>query len=390
MCRVFGTALYAYSTFEFLKSIRVERASTLEAKALADSLRDKLDEAELKCEILIREVHEASSGRHALESELGHLREAIIELDSKATGGEQLREFAASTCPLLEQLSGQLMVAVDEAEKAIAAAIEAFTEASSNSSGLSELAAESLDRMSGEGSGQPIALAAGSMHDFVHYMLSTATDIADSTMKIQNLAETTSRLHGLLDQIEDVASQTKLLSLNASIEAARAGDAGRGFMVVAEEVRKLSDRSQLAAEETRSLAHGVNNETAEICKKLSAAAASSKDQAYFAQGELIKLMSIIREAGAQSRDVVTQLSCKSETISASLGRVITAFQFQDLLRQRLEHVVVPLAELRRELIALTGIEAEAQDSFLPAAPGAAPTLQVVSYDGDDDNVELFA
>lgn len=80
----------------------------------------------------------------------------------------------------------------------------------------------------------------------MHAMVEAMQRISESSMKIENI----------ISELEDTASQTNLLSLNASIEAARAGEAGKGFAVVADQIRKLAEQSAASAVSTRELIEG--------------------------------------------------------------------------------------------------------------------------------------
>ncbi len=86
--------------------------------------------------------------------------------------------------------------------------------------------------------------------------------------------ETSQRIANIVSEIENIASQTNLLSLNASIEAARAGEAGRGFAVVAEEIRQLAEQSAQSAVNTRELIEGALHEVTEGNKAAESVSAS--------------------------------------------------------------------------------------------------------------------
>lgn len=87
------------------------------------------------------------------------------------------------------------------------------------------------------------------------------TEMGNMVESMNRINETSKKIENIISEIESIASQTNLLSLNASIEAARAGDAGRGFAVVADEIRDLADQSAKSAIDTREL---VSNTLREI------------------------------------------------------------------------------------------------------------------------------
>lgn len=86
-------------------------------------------------------------------------------------------------------------------------------------------------------------------------------DVAVSSDQVRSLAQQSQAIGKVLDVIQAIAQQTNLLALNAAIEAARAGEAGRGFAVVADEVRALAHRTQTSAQEIEVMVGGIQNDT---------------------------------------------------------------------------------------------------------------------------------
>jgi len=142
----------------------------------------------------------------------------------------------------------------------------------------------------------------------------------------------------LLSDVKIIADQTNLLALNAAIEAARAGDAGRGFAVVADEVRKLSKNSNKFSEQIKEV---VNNAHLNIDKaQKSISSMASKDMSVAIQSK-IRVEEMFEQVGEINEFIEEKLgdiSHISDEINDSVGVAIRSLQFEDIVRQLVEHI----------------------------------------------------
>ena len=172
------------------------------------------------------------------------------------------------------------------------------------------------------------------IHSFRH-SLDLKVNLLD---EIKVLADFTEELKSMADDVGNVADQTNLLALNAAIEAARAGEAGRGFAVVADEVRKLSTMSGETGKRMREKVESVN---AAIQKTLSASSSyAEEDTEMVKQSEQViqEFLQRFRAGAADMSEAYNALQEDSRLISDEISEVLVSLQFQDRTSQVLAHV----------------------------------------------------
>ena len=191
----------------------------------------------------------------------------------------------------------------------------------------------------------------GKMTEYIQRRIAAAE--TDQQRVSQVVAEARA-LESLVQLIRDIAAQTNLLALNAAIEAARAGEAGRGFAVVADEVRKLSQESDKAV--TR-INQGIQAVATTIEEQFSDALSTQqvdKERAILKvfSEQMAELSRSYEEATENVKNVLATVQECSTELSSMFMDTLACVQFQDVTRQQLEHVSAALRRLDSHAIML--------------------------------------
>ncbi|BCD88845.1 methyl-accepting chemotaxis protein [Pseudomonas solani] len=167
--------------------------------------------------------------------------------------------------------------------------------------------------------------------------------------EVERLNSYTAQLRTMAKEVGDVAKQTNLLALNAAIEAARAGEAGRGFAVVADEVRKLSTLSE---ETGKRIGDTIETVSGAIERTLQV----SNEHATRDAGTLENASQVIRQVIAQFRSGATRLvehgnalRDDNAAVGEEISEVLVALQFQDRVSQMLGHMRDDIGRLAQHL-----------------------------------------
>ncbi|AUJ68565.1 methyl-accepting chemotaxis protein [Pseudoalteromonas sp. NC201] len=288
-------------------TIQFDRGESVSGIYLA--MRDMAD----KLKAIIAEIQ---SSTHALSSSSETL--SAITAQSKQGADNQMEQLSHSAVSMNE-----MAATIAEITQSAQLAADAATDADSQSNSGVQVVVATQQAMEG-----------------------LVGKIENVSKTIENLEQETESVGSILDVIRGIAEQTNLLALNAAIEAARAGEQGRGFAVVADEVRSLASRTQKSTDEIQEMISKLQNEAKRSVGMMRDNVKDAKDTA---------------DKSAKTDEVLQAISSSVSTIKDMNLQIASASEEQNTVTQQLSQSVTEISETAQETA--TGAERASDEAL---------------------------
>jgi methyl-accepting chemotaxis protein len=191
------------------------------------------------------------------------------------------------------------------------------------------------------------------LNRFINTTVEMSASSMDLLEKVGRISDTMPTVMKALKDIDQIASQTNLLALNAAIEAARAGEAGRGFAVVADEVRSLSNRSAGFSESIQQQLKSIHQQIDGLHRDVGAVAAQDVSYIIEAKAGLDKALKQIVAKSETDTQTMASLERSANELENAIHATVRGLQFSDINRQNLHFTAEVLRDLARQMKDLT-------------------------------------
>lgn len=243
------------------------------------------------------------------------LHSAILQVSQTAASVASLSAEISENTDTMAEGAHEQTAQAEEVASAVEVLTKTITENADSANQTAEVAQK--NREIAQESGEVVEQTVNKMRDIADVVYKSAENI-------EKLGQSSQQIGEIISVINDIADQTNLLALNAAIEAARAGEQGRGFAVVADEVRKLAERTTDATKKIATMIKGIQNETSEAVQVMKKGneevqdGISLADKAGSALQEIVNSAKIILDMNNQIARVSEDQSSTSEQISKNV------------------------------------------------------------------------
>ena len=270
-------------------------------------------QGDLTAEIPVHTNDEIGQLAKGINELTGKLREIVSDLYRQA------EQIAVSICAIKQETGGAVRAAAEQKEQSISVAVAAeemaatLNDVAANTQRAAHLSSQ-VDSAAGSG-----MTAVG---ETFHCMEVISGSVDETLGTVERLTVSTGKIGEIITLIEDVADQTNLLALNAAIEAARAGEHGRGFAVVADEVKSLSAKTAASTKEIAQIIRTIQNESRAAMTSMTIEKERVQEGVVKAVTARDSLTNILQLAG-DATDMINQIACATEEQSATTDEIST-------------------------------------------------------------------
>ena len=304
---------------------------------------------------------QSARAQEAMQQAEAASREAQSKAEAMLAAADKLEQVGSVVSSASTQLSAQ----IEQSDRGAAESAQRLSEAATAMNEMnatvqevarnagSASAASSETREKAEAGAQVVEKAVHSIEE-VHQM---SLDLKEDMTQLNEHAQDITRIMGV---ISDIADQTNLLALNAAIEAARAGEAGRGFAVVADEVRKLAEKTMASTNDVGNAIKAIQESTAKSM--------TGVDNAVERIGEATELAS---RSGAALEEIVATVEATGDQVNA----IATASEEQSAASEEINQSIVQVNDMSRQTAEAMAEAAKAVSDLAAQAQGLTSLIQ---------------
>ncbi len=307
----------------FLSALAIIRNLVTRLRRITDAI-EKVSDGDLSIKLKIYGNDEIGELGGSINNMLHTVHGLVVAVKGNT---EQL----ASAAGQLHSTAGQMATGAEEVAAQVSTVAVASEEMSSTAQEIANNcinAADSTKQVdSSANTGRTI------VEEMIRMMGAISNQVRTTSHTVAELGKRSDQIGEIVTTIEDIADQTNLLALNAAIEAARAGEQGRGFAVVADEVRALAERTTKATKEIGDMIRGIQKETHEVVESMEKGVSQAR------AGTL---------EGGKSREALKEILAQVETLNAQVSQIATAAEQQTATTNEISGNIMQITEVVQE------------------------------------------